>query len=111
VGDVGIVPDYLNGANLTENAVKLTNLRDVDAHYLKYCLLTHEAQEKMKNFASGSAQDKLGIYKVKEIEIPKLHPKIQYKITAILLAYDRLIENNTRRIKILEEMARSLYDE
>lgn len=35
----------------------------------------------------------------------------QYKIATIFSAYDHLIENNTRRIKILEEMARSLYDE
>lgn len=41
------------------------------------------------------------------------HPPLisQRKITAILSAYDHLIENNTRRIKILEEMARSLYRE
>ncbi|MGB8691861.1 MAG: restriction endonuclease subunit S [Microcoleus sp.] len=36
---------------------------------------------------------------------------IQRKIAAILSTYDRLIENNTRRIEILEEMARSLYRE
>lgn len=36
---------------------------------------------------------------------------IQRKIAAIFSNYDRLIENNTRRIEILEEMARSLYDE
>jgi type I restriction enzyme S subunit len=36
---------------------------------------------------------------------------IQRKIAAILSAYDDLIENNTRRIEILEEMARSLYRE
>lgn len=41
--------------------------------------------------------------------IPSL--AIQHKIATILSTYDRLIENNTRRIKILEEMARSLYDE
>ena len=35
----------------------------------------------------------------------------QRKIAAILSAYDNLIENNTRRIKILEEMAQSLYCE
>lgn len=35
----------------------------------------------------------------------------EQKIAAIFLAYDDLIENNTRRIKILEEMARSLYRE
>lgn len=36
---------------------------------------------------------------------------IQRKIAAILSAYDDLIENNTRRIEILEEMARNLYRE
>jgi len=36
---------------------------------------------------------------------------VQRKITSILSAYDYLIENNLRRIKILEEMAQSLYKE
>ena len=36
---------------------------------------------------------------------------IQSKIAAILSAYDDLIENNTRRIKILEDMAQTLYQE
>ncbi|MGL4502688.1 MAG: restriction endonuclease subunit S, partial [Planktothrix sp.] len=44
-----------------------------------------------------------------EIKVPPL--PIQRKIAAILSTYDRLIENNTRRIEILEEMARSLYRE
>lgn len=44
-----------------------------------------------------------------KIEVCPLN--IQHKIVAILSAYDDLIENNTRRIKILEEMARLLYNE
>jgi type I restriction enzyme S subunit len=45
--------------------------------------------------------------------IPLLLPSThtQQKIISILSAYDDLIENNTRRIEILEEMARSLYRE
>ena len=35
----------------------------------------------------------------------------QRKIAAVLSAYDDLIENNTRRIKILEEMASAIYRE
>ena len=38
-------------------------------------------------------------------------PDDRYRIASILSAYDDLIENNTRRIAILEEMARRLYDE
>ncbi len=44
-----------------------------------------------------------------EIEIPSL--TTQRKIASILSAYDDLIENNTRRIRILEEMAQSIYRE
>ncbi len=43
------------------------------------------------------------------VRIPSL--STQRKIAAILSAYDDLIENNTRRIKILEEMAQMLYRE
>jgi len=46
-------------------------------------------------------------------QLPVPHPSLptQRKIAAILSAYDDLIENNTRRIKILEEMAQALYRE
>ena len=43
--------------------------------------------------------------------IPVHEESVQLKITQILSTYDDLIENNTRRIEILEEMARRLYEE
>ena len=46
-----------------------------------------------------------------EVEIPLPSLSTQHKIASILSAYDDLIENNTRRIKILEGMARTLYRE
>jgi type I restriction enzyme, S subunit len=48
---------------------------------------------------------------LKEKEIPLPDLPTQRKIAGILSAYDDLIENNLRRIKILEEMAQSLYRE
>jgi len=46
------------------------------------------------------------------MELPSLPPlPTQRRIAGILSAYDDLIENNTKRIKILEEMARALYRE
>lgn len=41
--------------------------------------------------------------------VPRLD--LQIRIASILSAYDDLIENNARRIAILEEMARALYRE
>jgi type I restriction enzyme S subunit len=48
---------------------------------------------------------------LKEKEIPLPDLPTQRKIAGILSAYDDLIENNLRRIKILEQMAQSLYRE
>ncbi len=55
---------------------------------------------------SNLNQDLLSQY---EVAVPPV--ETQRKIAAILSAYDDLIENNTRRIKILEEMAQALYRE
>ncbi len=51
----------------------------------------------------------LGILNNIEIEVPTT--KIQEKIASILAAYDELIENNNKRIKILEEISQNLYQE
>lgn len=112
IGDVGITPPSLHRASLTENAVKLVNLRqDIDASFLMYALLAPDAQSQMKLSAAGAAQPKLGIYKVNEIRVPVPPLPTQQRIAGILSAYDELIENSQRRIKILESMARALYRE
>ena len=46
-----------------------------------------------------------------EVEIPLPPLPTQRKIATVLSTYDDLIENNTRRIKILEDMAQTLYQE
>jgi len=68
-------------------------------------------QAQINAFRSGVAQPQLPICDIKRmsISIPSL-PE-QYVITSILSAYDDLIENNTRRIQILEEMAQRIYQE
>ena len=112
IGDVGVTPPELDGANLTENAVKLIpTTSKLDSRFLAYALLSPEAQQQMKLSAAGAAQAKLGIYKVNDIEIPFPAVDSQRRIASILSAYDDLIENNTRRIAILEEMARRIYEE
>ena len=65
----------------------------------------------LENFNSGAGVPTLNqnhLHKLK-INIPPL--PIQKKIAAVLSAYDDLIENNNRRISILEKMAEELYRE
>jgi type I restriction enzyme S subunit len=85
------------------------NLNICEPLYLFYLLKFHKNH--LIKLALGGAQRNLSgtIIRTFKVKVPSL--PIQRKIAAILSAYDRLIENNTRRIEILEEMARSLYRE
>jgi type I restriction enzyme S subunit len=70
-----------------------------------------DISESIKSIASGAATPIVNksLFSSVNINVPSLD--IQNKIAAILSAYDDLIENNLRRIKILEEMAQALYRE
>ena len=65
----------------------------------------------IKPFVTGAAQPKLSQGNLRLIEIPLPPLPIQQRIAGILSAYDELIENSQRRIRILEAMARALYRE
>jgi type I restriction enzyme S subunit len=79
--------------------------------FLYYVLLSSNFQLSIQNFKSGSAQPQIPIKDLKYIvvKIPSLD--IQFRIASILSPYDDLIENNTRCIKILEEVAQTIYKE
>ena len=62
-------------------------------------------------FRSGVAQPQLPIRDMKRIKIPLPTLPQQERILGIIAAYDDLIENNRRRIALLEESARLLYRE
>ena len=80
-----------------------------DVKFVKYYIDILKLQ--MQNISRGTTQDNLSLDKL--ITFDFLTPPLptQRKIASILSAYDDLIENNTRRIKILEGMAQSLYKE
>ena len=85
---------------------------DLLPRFLSYALLTREHQEWMQSQCSHGAtmaslnQDIVGRIRVKAPDISQ-----QVRIASILSAYDDLIENNTRRIAVLEEMARRIFEE
>lgn len=112
IGRVGIVPEDLSGANLTENAAKITELsRNVDKQYLLYFLRSAAGQGALQAKAGGTSQPKLALFRIEEIEFPCPPFQAQKAIADILSTYDNLIENNRRRMTLLEEAARQLYGE
>ncbi len=68
-------------------------------------------QRDCKQISQGAAQDNLSWKKLSTIEFPAPDIEIQDRIVNILSAYDDLIENNQKQIKLLEEAAQRLYKE
>lgn len=80
-----------------------------DVRYIKYCF--DILQKNCQKISQGAAQDNLSWEKLSMINFPAPSIKIQKKIADILSAYDDLIENNQKQIKLLEEAAQRLYKE
>jgi len=83
-----------------------------DSDYLFYFSLSdiiRKPAEASMFGASGRQRADLDVVKNIEFDFPPL--PIQRKIAGVLSTYDDLIENNTRRIAILEEMAQRIYKE
>lgn len=77
-------------------------------YFLKQSYIRNLAANSMTG-ASGRQRADLKFIKKIKFDLPSL--PTQQKIATILSAYDRLIENNTRRIRLLEQMAENLYKE
>jgi type I restriction enzyme S subunit len=80
-----------------------------DARFVKYFIDTLKLR--MQNVSKGTTQDNLSLDKLLAFDFDVPTFSMQIRIADILSAYDDLIENNTRRIKILEEMAQMIYRE
>jgi len=81
----------------------------VDTKFLLW-LYASKAQT-VDNLGTGTTVKGIRIEQLKNVDICLPPLPTQRKIAAILSAYDDLIENNTRRIRILEEMAQLIYRE
>ncbi|MFZ5857188.1 MAG: restriction endonuclease subunit S [Chloroflexota bacterium] len=81
-----------------------------DARFIKY-LFDALLQKQFQQFSQGAAQDNLSQEKLLSLKFPIPDLKIQHRIADILSSYDDLIENNRRRIDLLAQSARLLYNE
>jgi type I restriction enzyme S subunit len=87
-------------------------LRDnVDNRYAGYVVESSDYKRFIQATWGGAAQPNANAQVLTSYEMPLPPLPTQHKIASILSAYDNLIENNLRRINILEEMAQNLYRE
>lgn len=102
LGLVGIIPDELDGANLTENANKLTNIKANRNFILQY-LKSDRFGRLVKNVKTDNAQPKLAIYALQSFKmiIPKI--KEQEKTASFLMAVDEKINLLEKKKKGFEK--------
>ena len=86
-------------------------LNPEQAHYRFVYYYLKGSYNNLINLKSGGSQQNLNAYSLKSFPLTYPCVKVQEKIAAILSAYDELIENNQRRIALLEKMAEEIYRE
>jgi type I restriction enzyme S subunit len=111
IGKVARIPAGFQGLINAQMLLIRADEGDVCGGFLFHWFRSDHGQLKLKNFSSGAAQPQIPIRDLQEIEIGVPPLSVQRPIASILSAYDDLIENNTRRIAILEETARRIYEE
>jgi len=71
IGDAGIIPESHDGANLTENAAKLTNYKtEIAEGYLSYWLRSEHLQHIIRLETKSAAQGKLALSRIKTLPFP-----------------------------------------
>ncbi len=79
--------------------------------FLMYALMGPDLQDQIRSFGSGFTVEHMRLPDIEKLELDAPDVREQRRIAGILSAYDDLIENCERRIRVLDEMARALYRE
>jgi len=108
------IPYAAKGLLLNQNAVciRTKDSEIINQRYLGYLCKSQIFQHFIQQRGKGAAnQMRIPIGGIKDFEFDFPEISVQQKIASILSGYDDLIENNIKRIKLLEEKARLTYEE
>ena len=85
--------------------------REVHPKFYAYCFRTPLIRKGLTAYGGGTNISNLNQDILNALEVPFPPLPVQRRIAGILSAYDELMENSQRRIRLLEAMARALYRE
>lgn len=114
IGLVGIIPERLDGANLTENAAKIVFRSEyrgkIIPKYLVYFLVSPDGKKQIEERSKAAGQPKLALERIETIEIPEVDVSEQRRIVAYLeriaeetRAMDDLLAQDLRDLDALEQ--------
>lgn len=111
LGEVGMIRNaehvFLGQRTIMYRAIP----EKLDANFLLYSMLGRFVQGQIRGYGSGATVEHMRLPDCFNLKILLPPLDIQHKIASILSGYDELIANNLRRIKVLETMARRLFQE
>ena len=110
-GEVAIAPPELAGANIARQVGLIALRRDTDSRFVKYYLMSPLGRAQLFTRTQGAVQQVINLSDVRTLSVPKLPQSVQVRIADSLEAYDSLIANNRRRMALLEQAARLLYED
>jgi len=114
VGQVGLIPEQgpFDEYIISNKQLKLRpDTELVDPRFLFYYFASPQMVKYVRSHAIGAAVPGINLRILKALPVVLPSVATQRRIVAILAAYDELIQNNNRRIRILEEMAHRIYHE
>ena len=112
-GRATIIKEFAAGMLLNQNAVSIrSKSKSLDQDYLGLIARSNDFQFYLGTVGQGAAnQVRIALSSIKEYKCVLPPIGIQRRMVEIISAYDDLIENNRRRIQLLEQAARLLYKE
>ena len=109
IGLVAIVGRTLDGANLTENCVKLSSFHGVNRDFLYYYLRSDCGQQEIRCGTVGAVQAKLPIKNIQNIAINLPDYTTQERIASLLTSIEKKIHISERINDNLEQQAAALF--
>ena len=114
LGQVAIIPKEGPSDRyvVSQSQMKMTvDETKADRHFIYYYFSSQAVIQRILNLISSSGVPHINLTTLRNFDIPNPPLQRQKKIASILSTYDDLIENNQRRIQLLEQAARLLYKE
>ena len=110
IGLTSIVHSSLNNANLTENCVKLTNMKELSPEYVLMYLRTKSGQKAISQATVGAVQSKLPLKNVQNLDIQYFDNEQMKEINLLLKNSFKLISCNIEEIIELKDINKTIID-
>ena len=110
-GNVGIIPDGEKVCLGQRTVLIRPDRSKADPAYLNYYLNAPKQRHKLLSNSNGATVSHVNMPIIHNLPVDLPPLPVQSRIAGVLSAYDKLIENNRRQIKLLEEAAQRLYKE